>query len=220
MKYNRKSDQKLSSSTLINPHNCHKQEIDIERLLIWTYQKKQADKVSERRYRSDEPLRESSSTALVMRMAKLGTLIDCSGSAANHREVLDEDADTVHAMVQQLGERTAGHIISNARTGMRPDVMEGQEPRLCGLNRRDGGAYDPSKGGKPRLVYHDNKQRRPSHCPLVVSPCPKHLAFWRGVYRIWWDAMARLVLPINEYGLEKFIVTGPAAPAQPWKKDS
>lgn len=156
--------------------------VTIERLLVWCYQDQQADTMANRGIWM--PAGGKDSSVAVMDRLSVGCAVDCSGSVMYDAGHLHPDADLAHAVVRTLPGRQIGLVIMHAKGGTRPDWMPGAQPRPIMVKRHN---------GKPVMVYADKERRNPAWCLLDYDPTPAHLAFMRGVWTVWWDALAILV---------------------------
>lgn len=187
-----------------------RQVVDIERLVVWTYQQQAADRVVARQGGRFYPSGGGGdSVAAVARRMSLGVSIDCAGSVAYDAGHLHPDADMVHARVVRFPSLVAGMIIRHGRAGTRPDWEEGGV-RLRPILRGN---------GKPRIVYHDTGGRYPAYCPVVADPCADHVEFARGQYVAWWDGLNALAADLDGL-LRDHVVTPPNTPRTPWTLDS
>lgn len=184
--------------------------IDIQDLLVWTYQDQAADVVSRTGAAGLYPAGCRSNLLAIRRNGRLGTRIDCAGSAARGGADMHPDAEAVHDAVRTLKPPWIGLVIDCAKTGSVPDWMPGAVPKPVPVPRGD---------GKPRMEYHDpGTRRKPAYCLLRYDPEPEHLAFVRRVYVEWWDAMAALVAKLPD--LEDHAVSGPSVPREPWLRSA
>ncbi|WP_299393251.1 hypothetical protein [Pelagibius sp.] len=184
----------------------HREEIDIERLLIWTYQTKAADKVASR-LSGIGPGPVTTNAQGLMHMAALGCRIDRSGPGVPTAgaQDLDPDAEAVHEAVLALPQSDGALVWRHAKTATRPDFMPGASTRMCPVLRGN---------GKPKMVYRDRACTKPSYCLIEADPPQARIDFVRRTYKQWWDAMAALVETLV---MRAFTVTGPSAPRAPWK---
>jgi len=179
-----------------------RKSIDIERLLVWTYQDQAADAVA-RRGGMYILAGHRDSVAAVAARGALGCRIQGGGPFGYSANDLHPDAETVHDTVKGLPADRIGLVISHAKGGTRPDWMPDARPKAVPVLRGN---------GKPRVEYGPDK--RPSYCPVRFEPDPGHVAFLRGVWRTWWDALAVLAGKLDgELGRK---VLGPPFPREPW----
>lgn len=190
-----------------------KKDIDIEKLLIWTYQDQAAMQVVSRSvgYAFGGG---GDSFGAVERYGRLGCFPDCAGAAAVGNDELHPDAERVYETVAHLPVQTAGLVVLHARAGTRPDwIPEGTlvkpEYRLTA-----GGAIRRRKDGSPRvhMIYDDN--RNGIACRIVVNNPPQMLRFHRAQYALWHEALAVLVKNLS--GLREYSACGPGAAGRPW----
>ncbi len=188
-----------------NPRK-YKKAINIEDLLRWTYQDQAVDTVTRQFDAGLHPTGYRSNIISIERNGRLGTKIDCAGSAIQGCADVHPDAEAVHNAVSALRPLWIGLLIDCAKTGSRPDWMPGEEPKPEPVLRSD---------GKPQMEYYDPRSRRkPAYCLVQYDPEPEHLEFVRSVYTEWWDAMAALAAKLQDLG--DYEVSGPNTPRQPW----
>lgn len=185
-----------------------RQVMDIERLVVWTYQQQAADRVVARQGGRYYPSSGGDSAAAVARRMSIGVAVDCAGSAAYDAGHLHPDADLVHAHVVGFPSLVAGMIIRHGRAGTRPDWEE-EGVQLRPILRGN---------GKPKIVYHDTAGRQPAYCPVVADPCHEHVDFVRRQYVAWWDGLKELAAGLDGL-LSDHVVTPPATPRCPWALD-
>ncbi len=175
--------------------------MDIERLLIWVYQDQQADWIVGRGglYIATGGY---DSTIAVASRAALGCRIQGGGYA---RLTIHPDAETVHDHVKDLPSALIGMVIRHAKGGTRPDWMPDAQPRPIPIFR---------KKDRPQMVYWDVKKNKPAYCVLAYDPEPKHIAFMRGVWLAWWDALDRLAADLD--GRLERKVLRPPFDREPW----
>lgn len=111
------------------------------------------------------------------------------------------DAHRVLAAIQALDDpATAAIVIACARGKIRPDWMEGIEPRRVMSTRR-----------------HRKKHRRVVHCEW--APCsPEDVRLARLAYSRWHAALLLLADRLDGE-LAGWLVTGFAAPVEPWQPE-
>lgn len=208
-----------------------KEAIDIEDLVHWTYAIQCADALigsgvglyAAEAWVDGVNRRAGScgygfdSAASVRRFALLGCRVGISGPG---RGDLDPDAEAVDAAVIALARRdrdAAALVLQCGLGGHRPWWAESAWPRWepCFTRQRPNGErvpvydYDAGwKGGK-----------RPWFCSLRMVDGPESIAYHRRVYGAWHGGLLWLVgeLGANRGRLIRHVVTGPAAPAAPWK---
>jgi hypothetical protein len=175
--------------------------MDIERLLIWTYQDQQADWIVGRGglYIATGGY---DSTIAVASRAALGCRIQGGGYA---RLTIHVDAETVHDQVKALPAALIGMVIRHAKAGTRPDWMPDAQPRPIPIFR---------KKDRPQMVYWDVAKKKPAYCLLAYDPEPKHIAFMRDVWLAWWDALDRLAADLD--GMLERKVLRPPFRREPW----
>lgn len=179
-----------------------KQPIDIEDLLVWTYQRQKADIVSRRQSTVFLPS-SSSNVAMLARHALLGTRIDHGGSWVHDKNELHPDADLTHEAVMRLPIEARGLVMSHAKGGTRPDWVEDDQPRfLPKMNSRGRPKVERDSGG--RAIF----------CPVYLYPDPDYVTFCRSVYGEWWRGIQMLISDLGD--LSDFTVTGSEAVEFPW----
>lgn len=181
-------------------------EVDIERLLIWTYQNQVADQVTRRVMRGLAPQGYASTMGAVVRQGLLGCRIDGGLGVVTCADDLHPDAEAVHDAVLSLPSLACGLVIMHAKAGTRPDWMEGVVQRLRPVRM-------PS--GKPLVEYWDRERRKPAYCHIELYPSDESIRFARGVYLEWWDALDHLSFVVEGRLTERRAV-GPECPREPW----
>lgn len=181
--------------------------IDVEDLLIWTYQKQVADKVTAKIVHGIFPQGYVSNSVRLGNYARLGVRVDNPVQLFTASAEIHPDAEAVHEQVVQFPALEVGLMITHAKAGDRPDWMPGAVPRCVPIQRSN---------GRPKMEY-DAKGKRPVFCPVVYDPDPSVIAFQRSVYTAWHAALQALSNWLD--GLSSYQVEGPAAPAVPWKQD-
>lgn len=191
----------------LQPGVAVKKRLDIQALLIWTYQDQAAEQVTQAVVGRLTPAWYGNNIGAVIRHGALGVRVDCATSVVTASD-LHPDAEAVHDAVRALRDPLQiGLVISHAKGGTEPDWMpEASQPRLVPILR----------GGKPKVEYWDREHRKPAYCVLTVDPDPECVTFARQTYTAWWDALAVLAARLQDDGLTSHDVTGPAAPERPW----
>lgn len=114
---------------------------------------------------------------------------------------IDDDAAVVVEAVKALEGGIAGVVIACARKGIRPDWMEGIEPRLV-----------------PRLAYPKKRGKKKHRRAVTMEwkPChPQVICAARDVYRRWHAALAALAVELDG-ALIGWRIKGLAAVPEPW----
>lgn len=176
-----------------------RQAMTVERLLIWTYQDQQADFIVGRGGAYMRVVGIDSARRAGDRMA-LGCEVQGGGYA---RLTVHPDAEAIHDAVKRLPGPMTGMVIKHAKAGTRPDWMPGATPRVMPIRRENG-----------KVLVERDHNRNASWCPFRVDPLPQHIAFRRGVYAAWWDALARLVETVPPLDDHKMLPLG--EPREPW----
>lgn len=184
--------------------------MDVEKLLIWTYQDQAADAIVGRYAGTAAPMiGGGSNAAMIANHISLGCRVDVSRGGARWAAGvacdIDPDAEAVHEYVRCLPPALIGLVISHAKGGTRPDWMPGAQPRPVAVYR---------KKDRPQMVYWDTKKNRPAYCILAYDPEPAHIAFMREVWMTWWDALASIADDLD--GRLKRKVLRPQFPREPW----
>lgn len=193
-------------STTVDTPRPGRRVIDIEHLLIWTYQRQQVDR-AEQRVRNTRPAGFSGSTLnAVQRLGLQGVRVDCEGSGGYGADAVHGDAQAVHDLVGTLGRDLAFLVVGHARAGTRPDPLIGVRPQLV--------PRDLSRKGKPVAEY-SRKNGRPWVIWLRLINHPEYITSQRTRYRDWWHSLQ--FLTENLQNLEGHQVTGPAAAMTPWQ---
>lgn len=187
-----------------------KRPIDIEDLLIWTYQTQRADRV----IRADEEAMPSGpsdrlSASALRELALAGVALSAAQGVYVPRS-LHPDAEVVHEAVGMLPSKMRYMIVVSARTGERPDWTAG--PVRMEPHWRELGSGEL----KPVVLYDRN--RRPIMCPVEPRPTADEYRMARENWSCWHAGLVRLVGLLAEWPdcLRDFQPTGPAAPACPW----
>lgn len=185
-----------------------KQDIDIEQLLIWVYQDQAAEQVAGKGLYSHSG--GGDAFGAVERYGRLGCFIDCAGSAAVGTGELHPDAEAVY--------ETVGFdplIVRHARSGTRPDWMEGAVPHFKPV---DGWKEDKADQRVPRRYdYNINAGigNRPWLCRVRLVNHPDMIAYARRQYLEWWEALAVLS---GRMELREYNALPPSAAAKPWMR--
>lgn len=182
--------------------------IDIEDLLIWTYQKQVADKVTAKIIHGIFPQGYVSNAARLGSYARLGVRIDNPVQLFTASAEIHPDAEAVHERVVRFPALEIGLMITHAKAGDRPDWMPDAVPRCVPIRRSN---------GRPKMEY-DAKGKRPVFCPVVYVPDPEVIDFQRRMYGVWWSALRAVASWLED--LSCYQVEGPGAPARPWGLDT
>lgn len=109
------------------------------------------------------------------------------------------DAHRVLAAIRALDPKSASLVLACGRTQIRPDWMEGIEPRQVEKRR----SWRRCKGGQSRIR-------------LVWEPChPDAIRAAHESYTRWHEALITLAFRLRD-GLDGWQINGLAAPAEPW----
>lgn len=182
--------------------------IDIEKLLVWTYQNEVAD-VLARRGGSYVPTKHRDSVAAVAARATLGCRVQNGGPFGYTPYDLHPDAEMVHEAVKGLSVEQSGLVIELAKSGTRPDWVRDARPRTVPILRAN---------GKPKMEYVDpGTWNRPAYCLVRFDPDPSHVTFQRSIWVKWWDTLALLAEKLD--GELERKVLGPPFPREPWEEE-
>lgn len=194
------------------------QVVDVERLLVWTYQTCQAHNAV--RVGLYEGERAASRTvyaassgdgcATVAEQGRLGCRVDVSGARTDQ---LNEDAERVHQLVMMLESRAL--LIRHGRAGTRPEGFDIPDPHLEPV-WKDLPRYDSRGLPAPRSFELWTDQRRHAiGCPLQLSEAVEYVEVMREEFRIWRAGLVALAEALAHTPLRRFRVTGPAVPSEP-----
>ena len=194
-------------------------QIDIEQLLIWTYQVQKADvadRMVNRVVHAGALGYGSDSFSACERTSGLGTAVHASPWTL---PAVDPDAETVHDAVLKLPSQTTGLVIRHAKAGTRPEAYEGAVPLLLPRKRQNG-----------KIVVNRDARDHPWLCPLrqaigvpsrsgyrIAAESWDHIEFSRGIYVMWHAALCVLADALSGCLISHNPQT-PSAPASPWKK--
>jgi len=142
-------------------------------------------------------------------LAALGTRVDGTGAGVWR---CDEDAETLHAMVDRLPDPLL--IRRHAEVGGHPDWKPGAWHRVVPMWRTP--PADAAPGQKPRPVMEYNERKHPVVCLLREVDPPEYTAMARATYGQWHGALTTLVQRCAKTPLRRFDAVGPVAPAAPW----
>lgn len=177
--------------------------MDMEDLLVWTYQDQFAHTVTV----TDDLRLVGAGYGNGMRgfevLADLGCLVDGKPGVAN----VAGDAEAIHAAVLALDDVACGLVVMHAVAGTRPDWMPGAVPLPVPVRRAN---------GKPELVYHDLARSKPAYCRPRYKPAAEVIELARESYTAWWQGVAGLAVALGLRGLEDHEISGFAAPGTPW----
>lgn len=177
-----------------------RKEMDIERLVTWALRDQGLGWVGRERGRED--------------FSDYGTVIDDDG-AGSHPSIglwSDDDAMLVKMAVDELDLEARVLVTQYGRSGLRPDWVEEGYGSVQQL--RD-------SRGRLRWVWDDPKNRAGSKRPLLgfVGEQRENVDFHRAQYRVWWQGLADIVIPLNGR-LERHAATGPEVAREPWSESA
>jgi hypothetical protein len=142
--------------------------------------------------------------ASVAEIGRIGCRIDVSpgGGAPKRHPVAD--------LVAELLERSpqGGMLLDYARAGARP---KGWRPPERWVRPE---AWTPADADA--AISFDGRRNGPRYCPVIISYDEAAMEAGRDEYERWRQALAALAWLLSSRALG-FVVTGPAAPAAPWK---
>lgn len=132
------------------------------------------------------------------------------GSEIALQRALDEDAAAVLAAVQRLPAEIRNVVRACAMSGIRPNWMEGIEPKL--VERR----VSHRKVRKKKKGKRGKKVTGRSHVERVWEPCsPETILIVREIYAAWHAALSEIATKLGP-DLKNHEISGLAAPATPW----
>lgn len=191
-----------------------KEDIDIENMLIWVYQKQKADIIAGRAVglldieASAAGIRRmkisGDGCAAVARSEALGVRVDSFG---RDRGDLHVDAEHVHDLLEQFPAALRHLIICHAKAGTRPDPMIGAQPRMVPVT---------NKRGKITKIW--NKNRNWIGCEVRPVNRQETIDFARETYRSWHRGVNLVAekLQLNSPILIRYAPTKTKAPGEPW----
>lgn len=196
--------------------------LDIEALLHWTYQRQKADQVIDRGqglHRLEAEAdgieihgRSADGCARIAEIIALGAKIDGLGMPAGE---LHPDAEAVHEaiLLRKKGALTPlqrGLILAHARSGTRPDWLEGERQRYEPVRRVD---------GTIKVVYNQGPGKHiASHCEIRLAVAQEEIDLARRVYGEWHAGLAWLRWYLGHHRLLKdHAIGGPLAHPAPWR---
>lgn len=199
-----------------------KQAVDIEDLLRWAYQRQQVDRAGV-----------SSAEGCLSVMAR-GIPNGLGGggrgpAALVYGAPVHADADAVHAVVTRpfhlggLMAQVRDLVIYHARTGSRPDWMDGARPVLVPLLNGTGAPKALLDGNGKRVGCRiiEGVALRDAHTGLEViergTPHSK-IAFERSRYAAWRAALVWIAAELRRARLDESEPLDPRAPAEPWNE--
>lgn len=170
----------------------HRENIRIEELVIWTYEKQKADIIEDRGvglllcekdadgifYR----MISGDGTYQIHRNWELGIKLEFSGWPTAQ---IHPDAELIHDLIKskKFTHLERGLLIDFGKTGLMPDWLPGAKPQIRpALNRK----------GKPKMLYADNSRKVAIACVLDIVLSQDHIDFKRKIYNDWWAALDKL----------------------------
>jgi len=192
--------------------------IDVEALAAWAWGVQQVDRFErmglhpiEAAAAGYEPRSYSGDgVGQLMAINNLGCRVDSGGVSVS---------DVVHPVayaVAQAARRIAGDdrqaadlVRSHALAGTRPTTWRPPEHRV----RPAEWAYERQSA----VVEYQGPGRKGGYCQVLYLWDASREAWGRGLYRRWWCGLEALAWEMSKEALG-FLVTGPAAPLEPWEE--
>lgn len=188
---------------------------DVEALAVWAYGPQMVDRFEraglhaiEASASGFEPSALSAcGVGQLMQISHLGARIDRGGVSVS--DVVHPAAYALAAALPcvENGRRVRHHALSGTRPAEWQPPMHKSRPRVW------------VKEGEKAQVEYLGPGRSGAHCPIIIAWDAQRQAWGREQYRLWWQALADLAWLLSSRALG-FIVTGPAAPAEPWNEKS
>jgi hypothetical protein len=189
--------------------------IDVEKLLIWTYQDQRADLYAAgARMLPMERLadhhtvvnRSADGCALLEERQALGTKVDVIGYAVGGMKI-DDDAEHVHGIVASLG-KVSRIVMQHARVGTRPDWgvdLKAESIAPCYEVRR---WWDEANPRHPGYLY----------CPFSINDNGGSVRYRRTRYLVWLSALVLVAWGLRQdtARLKRWQVTDDLPPGAPW----
>lgn len=196
--------------------------IDIEELVIWTYQRQRAGAAQVERLLAEEAkadghdwVGESGDGVMAcLRLLKLGTFID--GHAGGWS--VDPDASLIDQAVQAVGGWGAALVTLHGFIGIRPEWLEDARFRIEPV-WNDEPAYMPDGRVQPGsfAMKYEDRGHKPSWCPIQYFDLPEYVDTIRQRYTVWHRALTDVGAALAASDrLRLWSPTGPTAPAAPW----
>lgn len=189
--------------------------IDVEQLAQWAYGVQMVDRFErvglhaiEAEAAGYEVTRSSADgVGQLMQIEHLGCRIDRSSGLVS--DSVHPAALAVAAALRDIehGDRVRFH----AQAGTRPVAWV--EPE------RKARASFWVKEWQEAMVEYQGPGRKGAYCPVIIVWDSKRAAWGRADYAQWWEALAELAWRLSTRALG-FTVTGPIAPAEPWKVET
>ena len=194
-------------------------QIDIEDLLVWTYQNQCADKLR---------LQSFSQASAMDSCRRLELAAVDGGTNVGHE--CHPDAEAVHFAVLRLSKVQQALVIGNAKNGTRPDCLAGAKLVMAAAVNSQGNPkrlYDASRNFighaiKPAIEMPDGKLFDLPKDPfkLVQMSFEQVVGSHRDQYAAWHEALSSLTVYLNGGAwLSDYVATGPSASDRPWDRD-
>lgn len=189
-----------------------KQEIDIEALLQWVYQKQKADMISSRGVGMFDAeamadgikLRKISADGCfrIEQTHLLGAAVD-GGGLMSFAGQLHPDAETIHETVMKLNKIESWLLISSAKAGDPPDWMPEAKASMEPVMKK----------GRIVMIYDDN--RHIIGCRVTVGTTQVYIDAKRELYSMWWKALKKLADNLEDK-LASYELSGSVVSSTPW----
>lgn len=185
--------------------------IDVEALAAWAYGVQMVDRFErvglhaiEAAAMGYEPRGFSAcGVGQLMQIEHMGCRIDKGGVTV--RDAVHPAAYAVASMLTDLADGDA--VRFHARAGTRPTAWV--EPK------RKARAAIWVKPWESAMVEYQGPGRKGAYCPVIITWDRRRIDWGRAEYARWWAALAELAWRLSSRATG-FLVTGPAAPAEPW----
>lgn len=196
----------------------HRQDIRIEELVIWTYEKQKADIIEDRGvglmpHEKDADgifyrMISGDGTYQIHRNWELGIKLEITGWPTAQ---IHPDAELIHDLIKskKFTHLERGLLIDFGKTGLMPDWMPGAKPQIRpALNRK----------GKPKMLYAYGSRKKPIACILEIINPQEHINFKRKIYNDWWAALDKLKAELwaGDDMVTSFNVLPSLAKKSPW----
>ncbi|MBF0305174.1 MAG: hypothetical protein HQL41_05950 [Alphaproteobacteria bacterium] len=189
----------------------YRRDIEIEDLLLWTYQVQRAHLVIDRgvgmhpleRMADGHAVQSSSSLTAFAAIEMLGVRVDGGGTASAD---LHPDAEAAAEEVKRLSPLKRGLVEHFGKTGEVPGWVPGGV-RVEAVIIKD----------RPVVVYEDQQtKRKPLYC--LVTDNADEVIHRRDTYQHWWDALDALARHLGPKIMTSFTVLPPRSERMPWTK--
>ena len=196
----------------------HRQDIRIEELVIWTYEKQKADIIEDRGvglmpHEKDADgifyrMISGDGAYQIHRNWELGIKLEITGWPTAQ---IHPDAELIHDLIKskKFTHLERGLLIDFGKTGLMPDWMPDAKPQISAARTRKGNI---------KMIYSDSKRTRPIACVLDIVLSQGHIDFKRKTYNDWWQALDKLKTELWRADdlVTSFNVQPPLAKQSPW----